>query len=125
MKKAAEIVRTCLEEKGISQRQLAMSMGEDVRKLNQQLMRQDDMKVERFAEVLDHLGYRVEIVENDGIRKVSPDYAGKIIETGNPRGRFWYEVGGRYTGIDTADGTAIVEEFPDKEDCFKWLKGEV
>lgn len=123
MKKAADIIRTCLEEKGISQRQLATSMGEDVRKLNQQLVRQDDMKVERFAEVLDHLGYRVEIVENDGIRKVSQEYVEKLIEAGNTTGRFWYVTEGRYTGVILSDGTAIVEVFVDKEVCFKWLKG--
>ena len=44
MKKASEIVLDCLEEKKLSQRQLAARMGEDVRYLNQQLKRQNDMK---------------------------------------------------------------------------------
>ena len=56
MKKAADTIIACLEEKGISQRQLATRMGEDVRYLNQQLNRQKDMKVERFTDVLDHIG---------------------------------------------------------------------
>lgn len=125
MKKAAETILRCLEEKKMSQSQLARCIGEDVRHLNQQLCRQNDMKVERFVEVLEHIGYRVEIVENDGIRKISPDYASKLIETSSLQGRFWYESNNGYTGIDTVDGTAIVEEFVDKEDCMKWLRGEV
>lgn len=125
MKKAAETILRCLEEKKMSQRQLATCMGEDVRHLNQQLCRQNDMKVERFTDVLAHLGYRVEIVDNDGIRKVGPDYASEIIESGSPQGKFWYERNDGYVGIDTADGTAIVEEFVDKEDCMNWLRGEV
>ena len=67
MKKAASAILSCLEEKKMSQRQLAARMGEDVRHLNQQLNRQSDMKVERFTDVLDHIGYRVEVVENGGI----------------------------------------------------------
>ena len=125
MKRAEETIKGCLEEKKMTQRQLATCMGEDVRYLNQQLNRQKDMKVERFVDVLEYIGYRVEIVENDGIRKVSPKYADKLIETGAPNGRFWYFAGGQYVGIDTADGTAIVEDFSNKEDCFKWLRGDV
>ena len=125
MKKAAETILRCLEEKKISQRQLATCMGEDVRHLNQQLCRQNDMKVERFTDVLAHLGYRVEIVENDGIRKVSPDYAEKLIKDVSPKGLFWYETEDGYVGVDTEAENTVVKEFEDKEDCMKWLRGEV
>lgn len=124
MKKAADTIITCLEEKGISQRQLAARMGEDVRYLNQQLNRQKDMKVERFTDVLDHIGYRVEVVENDGIQKVSPEFAEAVIETREPKGLFWHFAGGRYVGIDNTDGEAWTEDFETKEECFAWLRGD-
>ena len=91
MKKAASAILGCLEEKKMSQRQLAARMGEDVRHLNQQLNRQSDMKVERFTDVLDHIGYRVEVVENGDIQKVCEDFANSIIENGEPKGLFWQE----------------------------------
>ena len=123
MKKAAEAISNCLEKKGMSQRQLAAYMGEDVRILNQQLNRRNDMKVERFIDVLEHIGFRVEIVENDGIRKVSGEYAHTIITSREPQGRFWTHEGEVYTGIDNTGGEAYCEDFASKEECFKWLKG--
>lgn len=125
MKKAANVIKRCLEAKGFSQRHIARCMGEDVRHLNQQLNRHEDMKVERFIEVLEHIGYRVEIVENDGIRKVSPDYAKEVIENGVEAGKnmkFWHGWGGKYTGISAVGKIAVVKEFGSKEDCFQWLK---
>ena len=122
MKRAADTIISCLKEKNMSQTQLAESLGEDRRHLNQQLHRQNDMKVERFIEVLDHIGYRVEIVENDGIRKVSSEYANQIIETRKPEGKFWLIDGEKYIGIDNEDGQAWVDEFSSKEECFAWLK---
>ena len=90
--KASEIVTKCLEEKNLSQRQLAARMGEDVRGLNQQLKRQKDMKVARFSDVLEHAGYRLEVVENDGIQRVCQEFANQIIETRQPTGYF-YKIG--------------------------------
>ena len=124
MKKASEAILDCLEEKKITQTQLAESMGEDRRNLNQQLHRRNDMKVERFIDLLEHLGYRLEIVDNGGIRKVSPKYASQIIETREPRGLFWTEKDGVFTGIDNTDGQAFCEDFSNKEECFKWLYDE-
>lgn len=124
MKKAADTIIACLEEKGISQRQLATRMGEDVRYLNQQLNRQKDMKVERFTDVLDHIGYRVEVVENDGIQKVSTEFAKTVIDTREPRGLFWHTDGEKFIGIDNSTGDAWTEEFDTKEECFAWLRGE-
>lgn len=124
MKKAADTITDCLREKGMSQRQLATCMGEDVRNLNQQMNRRNDMKVERFLDVLEHIGYRVEIVDNNGIRKVSDEYAQKIIDEKEPIGLFWEFAGGIYVGIDNTNGGAFCEDFRSKEECFKWLKGE-
>ena len=99
-------------------------MDEDVRHLNQQLVRNNDMKVERFIEVLEHLGYRLEVVDNGGIRKVSSEYASQIIEAREPRGLFWVEKDGVFTGIDNSAGDAFCEDFSSKEECFKWLYDE-
>lgn len=122
MKKAADTIMSCLEEKRMSQRQLAVSLGEDVRNLNQQLNRQKDMKVERFTDVLDHIGYRVEIVDNDGIKKVCPEYAKQIIETAEPKGFFWSCADGLYTAIDSSGSELFCEDFRSKEECFKWFR---
>lgn len=121
MKRAAEIVMDCLEKKDMSQRQLATGMGEDVRYLNQQLRRQKDMKVGRFADVLDHIGYSVEVVDNNGIRKVCDKYAAHIIEAGGPKGLFWTMSGDGYTAIDSREDPIIQKSFRSKEECFRWL----
>lgn len=127
LNRAAEIILNCLEKENISQRQLAECMNEDVRNLNQQMNRRNDMKVSRFIDVLEYLGYRIEIVKNKGIRKVSPEYAEKIIDEKKPKGLFYFrKENGWYTGVDNANrtGFAITEEFWDKEECMKWLRGE-
>ena len=121
LKKAADIIISCLENKKMSQRQLALSMGEDVRYLNQQLNRQKDMKVERFTDVLDHIGYRIEIIDNKGIKKVCADYAEKIINTGIPEGMFWTFKDGVYTAIYNRNSSVICKNFSDKTSCLKWL----
>ncbi len=124
MKKAAETVMKCLEEKNISQRQLATRMGEDVRYLNQQLHRQKDMKVARFSDVLEHAGYRLEVVDNDGIQRVCQEFANQVIETRKPLGYFYTFAGGIYTGIDNGTGDAWTKDFNYYEECMKWLKHE-
>ncbi len=122
--KASEIVLKCLEEKKMSQRQLAARMGEDVRGLNQQLHRQGDMKVKRFSDVLEHAGYRLEVVDNDGIQRVCQEFANQIIETIQTIGYFYTFVGGIYIGIDNGTGDALTEDFYSYEECMKWLKHE-
>lgn len=124
MKKAADTIVNCLKEKSMSQSHLAAGLGEDVRYLNQQLHRQKDMKVERFTDVLDHIGYRVEVVDNEGIRKVCQEYAQKVIETGEPKGLFWTFAGGIYTAIDSTKSELFCEDFRSKEECFKWFRCE-
>ena len=121
MKRAAEIVLDCLGKKDMSQRQLAAGMGEDVRYLNQQLRRQNDMKVGRFADVLDHIGYSIDVVDNNGIRKVCDKYASRIIEEGGPKGLFWTMTGDYYTAIDSRENPILQKSFRSKEECFRWL----
>lgn len=124
MKKAAEVIIDCLEEKKMSQRQLATRMGEDVRLLNQQLNRRNDMKVGRFAEVLEHAGYRIEVVDNGGIQRVCQEFATQVIRTREPIGRFYTWEDGIYTGIDNSNGNAWTEDFKTEDECFKWLRNE-
>ena len=123
MNKAAEVILGCLAEQGMTQSKLAEGMGEDIRHLNQQLNRQKDLKVERFIDVLDHIGYRVEIVENDGIRKVCQEFAWNVVEEKAPAGKFWHKDGDWFIGIDNSNGQAWVEKFASKEECFAWLRG--
>ena len=121
MSRAADMILRCLDEKNMSQKQLADSIGEDVRNLNQQLNRQKDMKVERFVEVLDHIGYRVEVVENDEVKKACMEYAAKVIENGEPKGLFFAEKGDGYIGIDSSGESVEYKEFAQKEECMQWL----
>lgn len=124
MKKASKIVLKCLEEQNMSQRHLASRMGEDVRKLNQQIHRQNDMKVERFSDVLEHIGYRLEVVSNDGIQRVCPEFAHDVIDAGKPNGSFYAVEDGIYTGIDSTSCDVRIKEFNSYEECVKWLKNE-
>lgn len=120
--KASEIITKCLKKKNLSQSKLATMMGEDVRGLNQQLHRQKDIKVTRFSDVLEHVGYRLEIVDNDGIQRVCHDFAKQIIETKTPMGYFYTFDGCIYIGINNGIGEAQTKEFSCYDDCIKWLK---
>lgn len=124
MKKAADIVISCLKKKNMSQSQFAMRIGEDVRILNQNLHRHKDMKVARFSEVLEHIGYRLEVIDNDGIQKVCQEFAKQVIETSIPVGYFYTFVDGIYTGINNGTGDVFTKDFNSYEECMKWLKHE-
>lgn len=121
MKKAAEIIMECLKKKGLSQRQLAARMEEDVRGLNQQLNRQADMKMKRFAEVMQYIGYTVD-VSDAGCQRVSQNFGKQIIETAEPKGMFWYETDGEYVAIANTGGEIFTESFKDWENCNNWMQ---
>lgn len=120
--KASDIVLKCLEEKRMSQSQLAARMGEDVRGLNQQIRRQSDMKVGRFSDVLEHAGYRMEVVDNGGIQMVCQEFADQIIKKRQPIGYFYTFDGSVYTGIDNGAGEARKEDFNSYDECIRWLR---
>lgn len=122
MARVIELVQECMKEKKMTQKELAKSLGEDVRVINQQLNRQKDLKAERFLEVMEHIGYRVEMVDNDGIRKVCEDMLDDI-KAGNANGDKFYiqKEDGSIIGIKTMDGEVEVEEFWNKAECFDWL----
>lgn len=123
-RKASEIVMKCLKEKKMSQSQLAARMGEDVRAINQQLHRQNDMKVGRFSDVLEHAGYRVEVVENGGIQRVGMEFMDRVIKTGTPQGLFYAQDGENYIGVCNPAGEAVKEIFASYDECVGWLRGE-
>ncbi len=122
MAKVIELVLECMKEKKMSQTELAKSLGEDVRVINQQLNRQQDLKAERFLEVMEHIGYRVEIVDNDGIRKVCEGMIDEI-QCGGVKGNMFYAEKDDCTiiGIYSKAEVFEVEEFGNKADCFRWL----
>lgn len=123
--RASEIVMKCLKEKKMSQRQLATRMGEkDSRGLNQQIRRCKNIKVSRFSDILEHAGYRLEVVDNDGIQRVCQEFANQVIETRKPIGYFYTFANGIYTGIDNGIGDALTEDFNSYDECIKWLKHE-
>ena len=122
MARVIELVQECMKEKKMTQTELAKSLGEDVRVINQQLNRQQDLKAERFLEVMEHIGYRVEMVDNDGIRKVSEKMMDDI-KAGNASGNKFYvqKDDGSIIGIRINDGDCETQEFWNKADCFDWL----
>lgn len=122
MARVIELVQECMKEKKMTQRELAKSLGEDVRVINQQLNRQKDLKAERFLEVMEHIGYRVEMVDNDGIRKVCEDMFDDI-KAGKANGDKFYiqKDDGSIIGIKTTGEESEVEEFWNKAECFDWL----
>lgn len=122
MAKVIELIKESMKEKKMTQTELAKSLGEDVRVINQQLNRQQDLKAERFLEVMEHIGYRVEMVDNDGIRKVCEDMLDDI-KAGSVSGDKFYiqKDDGSIIGIRVSNGDTEVEEFWNKADCFDWL----
>lgn len=122
MAKVIELIKESMKEKKMTQTELAKSLGEDVRVINQQLNRQQDLKAERFLEVMEHIGYRVEMVENDGIRKVNPEMADDIANKKSPDGAYYTVTDeGEVVGIYVEDGWADIGRFQTKEECFDWL----
>lgn len=122
MAKVIELIKESMKEKKMTQTELAKSLGEDVRVINQQLNRQQDLKAERFLEVMEHIGYRVEMVDNDGIRKVCEDMLDDI-KAGKANGDKFYiqKDDGSIIGIKTTGEEPEVEEFWNKAECFDWL----
>lgn len=59
------------------------------------------------------------------IEQVTPFTAAVIIDTREPRGKFWTtDESGMFVGIDNEHGEAWTEEFDNQKKCLKWLRGE-
>ena len=121
MGKAQDIITGTLKGKRLTQAELARSMREDPRYLNQQLKRAKDMKVDRFTDVMEHLGYEVS-VEECGYRKVSAEYGKVIAEAGEPCGLFWYQDGERFFVIQNGPEKSEVLTFDSAQEMKEWLK---
>ena len=121
MKRAADIIYECLKKKKMTQTQLAAELGEDVRCINQQLKRYDDLKVGRFADLLEHIGYHIEIVD-DGVKKVSA-ITGDKLENSAEENAFYTVCGDLYIGVKSSKTGLAIEEFSDFDKCREWLKG--
>lgn len=58
------------------------------------------------------------------IRRITTDEATSIIETYEPRGLFYVEIGAGFVGIDNSTGHAWTEEFDTLPKCRAWLLQE-
>lgn len=122
MGKAADIINNCLIERNMSQRKLAEKMGIVVQILNQQL-KHNDIKVERFIDILDYLGYRVSIEDIGSIHKVTLQEGKSIREQKNERCKVWTEDDGVFTAI-VCNGTNVdTKYFDSKQACIDYLQG--
>ena len=121
-KNAQDVVAKCAERRGMNYAELSSAMGEIRQRLNQQMGCQD-MKMRRFVEVLEYLGFEVVAVEVD-FRRVTPKAAQEIIKTGNPKGLFWAEENGTYVAVNSNCGGTLHKEFSNADKMRKWLSGE-
>ena len=64
MSDASDIIRTCLQERDMTQKELAEKLREDPRALNKQLNVADDIKYSRMQQLLTPLGYELKLVDN-------------------------------------------------------------
>lgn len=118
----ATIIKQCMKEKGISQTDVANEMGEDRRLLNVQLMQVGSMKVMRFKEILEYLGYRLEIADNGGTRRVSKDTGDKMLVGDGEDGKIWFEdEDGAYVAVEKNDGKIKFKKFTDRNECVEYL----
>ncbi len=122
MNKAGKFIIACLEEKGMTQTDLARKMGEDRQSINQQINRLKDLKVERLSEVLEYIGYHLEIVDNGGFSRVSKDLAAEIINKCSPKGFYWFKTDDKYIAIDSTGPYVSCRECSSVEEIEEWLK---
>ena len=123
MKKASELIMDCMKARGLFQSEVSKRLGEKPQNLNLQLLHRQDMKVGRFTEIMESMGYEVTL-RYRGFSKVTPQYADDVTRTHLPIGRFWYRAGNLYVGIDNQHGEALTDEFSSFEDMEKWFHGE-
>ncbi len=58
------------------------------------------------------------------IKRVSPDFLGKVIENRTPCGHFLTKKGRKWVAVDNSTGDAWTEEFPRKRQAVRWLRGK-
>lgn len=123
--RAANVIDNCLREKNMTQTEVASHLGESIANFNQRLRRDKDIKVSTFVEILEAMGFRVDIVDI-GINKVSSGYIEKIV-----RGDIKVADGKYYcitenadtevTGVCSKDSKIEVKKFENATNCLEWL----
>lgn len=58
------------------------------------------------------------------IKRVRPEFLGKVIEERVPCGRFLTKKGRKWVVVDNSTGDAWTEEFPRKRQAVRWLRGK-
>ena len=58
------------------------------------------------------------------IKRVSPEFLGKVIEDRIPCGHFLAKESRKWVAVDNCTGDAWTEEFPRRRQAVCWLRGE-
>ncbi len=58
------------------------------------------------------------------IKRVSPDFLGKVVEDRIPCGHFLAKEGRKWLAVDNSTGDAWTEEFTWKRQAVRWLRGK-
>ncbi len=58
------------------------------------------------------------------IKRVSPEFLGKVIENRIPCGHFLAKEGRNWVAVDNSTCDAWTEEFSHKRQAIRWLRGE-
>lgn len=122
--KAADVILTLCREQKITQTELSYRLGEDLRGFSQRMLKTKDMKMSKFIEMLEALGYGVELVET-GVIRLKEKVALEVIKEPKKFGYFWYikddnENTEQFIAIAKTD-TVKTKTFTRREDCIAWL----
>lgn len=60
----------------------------------------------------------------DKIKRVRPEFLGKVIEERVPCGCFLAKEDGKWVAVDNSTGDAWTEEFTRKRQAIRWLRGK-
>lgn len=114
MNRATDTVLKCIEESGINQTILASRMGTDRRNLNQMLHRGKTIKQDKYEEMLECMGYTIELKKTGAIRVNA-----KMLDEADNTSTLWCDKGDYYAALKNGER----EYFTDKDEMLKWLKG--
>lgn len=109
-----ETIKRLMKDEHIKQIDIANAMGVNPRNIGVLLTRQKDLKVGRFIELLEYIGYSFELKKVNR-RRISKN----AIEI--PTGICWYEDDGKYIVISNQDGVQTKNEFSSQEECFAYM----
>lgn len=119
MGKAADIILKCLQTRGMSQRKLSQKMKATPQNINQQILG-DDLKMERFTEILDYIGYRISIEDINNVFRVHPEDF-EALKDQKERMLIWCENDGIFQSLVCDGINTEIKFFNDKNDCVDYL----